>query len=354
MDTKEKRAKARLDDIIKKSRVHMYKPIQVAEILYRDRAHRDINLAKLDSYRNASKIWRDDISKILVGNTSTSSSRFQDNLFAENALPPSYLSPLGDINRRGDGIIENYIYVQLLLKLSQLIEAFSYCKKSKDDFDLDSFINLFWAQKGLKRSIDKVYEAIVYALFSTLVDALEINVTVSLDSEKNLLFREFEDFAEKVIFQSRKSSHFSVPAKIFRVGVTNAADRGLDMWANFGLALQVKHLSLTEDVAEDVVSSISADRIVIVCKDVERDVILSLLTQIGWRAKIQSIITESDLKGWYHKALKGRFSDRIAADILSNLRQQMEIEFPSVDEKKIDDFFSERGYHRSVEISDDF
>lgn len=29
-------AKAALDAVIKKSRVHLYKPIQIAEILYRD------------------------------------------------------------------------------------------------------------------------------------------------------------------------------------------------------------------------------------------------------------------------------------------------------------------------------
>ena len=48
-----------LDKIIKKSRVHMYKPIQIAEILYRDRVKKDIDLADLETYRNASKKWRD-------------------------------------------------------------------------------------------------------------------------------------------------------------------------------------------------------------------------------------------------------------------------------------------------------
>ena len=36
------------------------------------------------------------------------------------------------------------------------------------------------------------------------------------------------------------------PVHIYRVGVTNAADRGLDMWANFGPVIQVKHLTLNE------------------------------------------------------------------------------------------------------------
>lgn len=55
-------------------------------------------------------------------------------------------------------------------------------------------------------------------------------------------------------------------AKIYRVGVTNAADRGLDMYSNWGPAIQVKHLSLDVSLAENIVSDISSDRIVIVCK----------------------------------------------------------------------------------------
>jgi hypothetical protein len=50
-------AKAALDSLIIKSRVHLYKPIQIAEILHRDRVNGDIDLAKLETYRNPSKAW---------------------------------------------------------------------------------------------------------------------------------------------------------------------------------------------------------------------------------------------------------------------------------------------------------
>ena len=81
-------AKEALDKIIKKSRVHMYKPIQIAEILYRHRTVGDIDLLNLDDYRTQSKKWRDDISLPLLGRVCTSSARFQDDLFNTNALPP--------------------------------------------------------------------------------------------------------------------------------------------------------------------------------------------------------------------------------------------------------------------------
>ena len=81
------------------------------------------------------------------------------------------------------------------------------------------------------------------------------------------------------------------------------------MWANFGPAIQIKHLSLDEKLAEKIVTTITSDRIVIVCKDSEESVIKSLLNQLGWKSRIQSIITESELITWYEKALKGSFSN---------------------------------------------
>ena len=49
------------------------------------------------------------------------------------------------------------------------------------------------------------------------------------------------------------------------------------MWSNFGLAIQVKHLSLDEELAENIVESISADKIVIVCKQAEQPLIVFVI-----------------------------------------------------------------------------
>ena len=42
-------AKKKLDNIIRKSRVHLYKPIQIAEILYQDRVYGGIQLSDLET-----------------------------------------------------------------------------------------------------------------------------------------------------------------------------------------------------------------------------------------------------------------------------------------------------------------
>ena len=142
---------------------------------------------------------------------------------------------------------------------------------------------------------------------------------------------------------------FIQDAKVYRVGVTNAADRGLDMYSNWGPAIQIKHLSLSVELAENIVSSISSDKIVIVCKDAEKDIILSLLTQIGWRCRIQSIVTESNLIEWYEKALRGKYADKMGEKLLDVLRSEIGEEFPSV--RALPDALKERHYER---IDDDF
>ena len=51
-------AKRKLDTVINKSRVHLYKPIQIAEILYHQRTvNPNLDLLDLESYRTKSRKW---------------------------------------------------------------------------------------------------------------------------------------------------------------------------------------------------------------------------------------------------------------------------------------------------------
>ena len=157
-------AKRALDSVISKSRIHLYKPIQIAEILYRIRVYKDVNPLNLEDYRNQSKRWRDDICKVLLGRICTSSAKFQDDLF--NAIPPALLNVLSEENIRTNGAVEAYIYKRFTKKYDQLATALQYCiNAKKENFDIRYFIDSFWAEPGLKRSIDKIYEIIVYSFF---------------------------------------------------------------------------------------------------------------------------------------------------------------------------------------------
>ena len=333
MATREQ-ARAALDTLIRKSRVHLYKPIQIAEILYHFRTEPEsINLANLEEYRNKSKKWRDEISRVLLGRVCTSSTRFQDDLFNANAIPPEILVELGKENNRTNCAVESYIYGMFTNRYTKLSQALEYVlNSSKDDFSVRVFIDSFRHEAGLKRSIDKVYEIVVYALFTTLVTALDLQVEISIDECKQELLSEFADFAKMVMCLDVDNLTRRQSARVYRVGVTNAADRGLDMYSNWGPAIQIKHLSLNTEVAEGIVDSVSSDKVVIVCKDAEEKVILSLLTQIGWRNRIQSIVTESDFENWYDKALRGVFSIDLGNELLSCLCGEIANEFPSVDD----------------------
>jgi len=252
-------------------------------------------------------------------------------LFNENAIPPKILNILGEENKRTNGAVEAYIYKSLIEKHDQLTKALNYClESSKETFLVNNFIEMFWHEHGLKRSIDKVYEIVVYALFSTLVSSLDFKIEISLNTEKQDILHEFFDFAKMVMCIDENNMSSVQNARVFRVGVANAADRGLDMYSNWGPAIQIKHLSLDEELAENIVDSVSSDRIIIVCKDAEQKVIYSLLNQIGWKSKIQSIITEQNLVLWYQKALKGKYSNIIGNDLLKCLSTEINFEFPSI------------------------
>lgn len=345
MDKKILEAKKVLDTIIKKSRVHFYKPIQIAEILYHYRVCNDIDLDDLESYRNTSKHWRNEVTKVLLGRICNSSARFQDDLFNENAVPPRIIKILAIENKRTGGAIEAYIYHRFTNKHSQLSDALDKCTAvSKENFYVKEFIDSFWNEPGLKRSLDKVYEIIVYSLFSTLVEAMNLQVEISIDLSKIGILSEFEDFAKMVMCIDVNMQKFQQKAKVYRVGVTNAADRGLDMYSNWGPAIQIKHLSLDIELAESIVTNISSDRIVIVCKDAEKGIIVSLLTQIGWKCRIQSIITETDLINWYEKALRGKYSELLGNILLNKIRDELANEFPSIDD--VPDIIRARHYEK--------
>lgn len=338
-----KEAKAALDSLIRKSKVHLYKPIQICEILYHYRVFNDVDLDNLESYRNISKKWRDDVTIPLLGRKCTSSARFQDDLFNENAVPPRLIKTLALENKRTNGAVEAYIYGRFTNKHNQLSDAINFLKHStKETFDIQKFIDGFWNEAGLKRSLDKVYEVIVYSLFSTLVESLNLQVEISVDASRFDILSEFADFANKVMCLDVTMPKSKTEAKVYRVGVTNAADRGLDMYSNWGPAIQIKHLSLDEELAESIVTNIASDRIVIVCKDAEKGVILSLLNQIGWRSRIQSIVTEADLTNWYNKALRGRHSSELGDLLLSRMKEELTMEFPAIDE--VPEIISQRHY----------
>ncbi len=334
-------AKKALDKIIRKARVHFYKPFQIAEILYYDRLNLfQFDVSNKETYRNISKQWRDNVSLRLVGRVSSSSQKYQDNIFDENAMPPRLLVELALINRENDGMVESYIYHQFKERLQAVIDAYTYLTKTNvETFSLSHFLHQFEQIHGLKRSVDKAFEIVVYALFSTLVTTLQAQVSVTLSNPEPQIIADFGRFVEYVLGLDKNTYSVTIPASMYRGGVANAADSGLDIITNYGPAVQVKHLRLDATLAENITDNVSVQDIVIVCKTAEADVIHSLLNQIG--LGIRGIVTQDDLENWY-TLCQTRYATTMGSSLLTFLAAEFVQEFPMLGQ--LDSFLLERGY----------
>lgn len=342
-------AKIRLDSIIGKSRVDLYKPIHIAEVLYRSRTVGDFDISKLETFQNPSLRWRNEVTQKLSGKVSTSSARYQHDVWSETAMPIDLLVTLDAENKKTNGAIEKYIYARYGERQGTVSSVISAIKEATPEkFRLENLLELFIKESGIRRSIDKAYEIVVYSLFETVISALEAKVKVSVSENSKPILREFAELAKVLLGVDERNLSWEQTAHIFRVGVTNAADRGLDMWANFGVAVQVKHLTLNEKLATSISNQVESDSLVIVCKDAEAKVIETVLKQIDYGKRVRGVVKESDLVKWYEKCLRGKFSDKLAKPLLERLLNGFEAEFPF--STTLADFLEERGYN-DLEVS---
>jgi hypothetical protein len=344
-------AKERLDRFINKQRVALYKPIQIAEILYRVRTG-ELQLSELDhpeKYRNPSKKWRDEITQRLIGRVCTSSQRFQDDLFQEHAIPPNFLQSLAQINNQFNGVVERYIYQRFRKRQEIILKLLQYVQSAGvEQFNLEQFLALFRYEPGVRRSIDKAYEIVVYALFNALLHELRVYVYIKADPSRHELLTQFEDFTRLLLGIDTRHPERILDARVFRTGVTNAADRGLDMWANFGPAVQVKHISLSEELAEDIIEEIYADEMVIVCKDADAETIARVCQQLGH--KVKGIIQESQLRDWYARALQPELRDSLGKALIESLVRELRVEFPY--SETFDQFYREERKYDQIRKPD--
>jgi type II restriction enzyme len=339
-------AKERLDKLINKGRHRLYKPIQIAEILYKARTSSDVVPSKRETYRRISNTWKADIALRLFGRRPSLNSRYEDQLFDDAVIPPQILNLLATANQ--DGVVEAYIYHMVYgtqILLGDIRAGLDVSKPSA--FDLESFLKMFEGESALRRSADKAYEILVYALFDTLANHLGATVTLSVSQDKREIVKDFEKFTTIVLGIDPDLLSISQPARLFRLGVTNAADARIDMWANFGPAVQVKHITLDPEEGKRIVDEVMADKIIIVCKHAEQKVIESIISQVGLKNKIRGFITEKDLVSWY-KLCMAKYANSIGIDVLRALSHEFDVEFPLAKSAEIEKFLKERGYSRKM------
>lgn len=336
-------AKRAIDNVIEIGRAHLYKPTQVAEILHRSRTMGDVDASSVEDYRVRSRRWRDEVSMRLVGRASGSSARYQDDLFNEHAVPPHLLEILDAVNKVENGIVENYIYQRCWEKSwSVLGNLYDYLVAARDEgFSLPTFMSGFEEKPGLKGSIGQAYEVTVYALFRALTKVLQVEVTLAVKQPDKQLLNDFSDFLEKVVGIPAGTDQTVFSAELYRLGVTAAADVGLDVLSNFGAAIQVKHVTLTADLVEKAAQSVETDRLVIVSLEPEKASIDAVLNQVGVRNRIQGIVTDKDLERWYEMAFE-KYPKTLGATLLPDLEVEFLREFPQP--RQFPRFMAQRDY----------
>lgn len=338
-------AKQRLDNLIANGRNQLLMPITIAEALRRV-AQGEADLADLDGIRKASYHWCAAVNHRLFGKSLSLNRSYWDKLFADH-VPPSALASLSAANRRACGIVEAYVYA----RLRQTVESLRPIRRTLVDgaaggFTLLQYLAAFEQDAKLKRSVDKAYEIVVHALFNAVVSRVRAQVTLSVSTAEAAVLKDFHDFCQLLLGVDAAAPEITVPARLYRVGGANSRDGGVDLWANFGPAIQVKHISLDPQNTQPIVESISAEQIVIVCKDADQPAIQAVLTQVGLGGRVRGIITKSDLARWYDLALGRKHAAAMAAPLFRSLLAEFDDEFPLADPTRIDTLTKERGYNR--------
>jgi hypothetical protein len=221
------------------------------------------------------------------------------------------------------------------------------CIVNTSEFSITKFLTHFHRDSRLKKYIDIAYDIVINVLFYTLAKHLDVTENLYLNKYRLGIVKDFEKFTTIVLGIDPIKLSISQPARLFRLGVTNAADARIDMWANFGPAVQVKHITLDTEEGKRITEEVMADKLIIVCKHAEQKVIENILSQVGLESKIRGFITEKDLISWYKLCMK-KYANSIGKDVLSALSHEFDVEFPLAKSSEIEKFFKERGYSRKM------
>lgn len=272
----------KLDHIIQLSRVEMYKPIQIAEILREFTLNKSINPAKLETYRSLSRDLRNKVTLELIGKVSTSSMRFQDDLWNSSAMPPDALTVLASANSKSK--VEEYIYQCVYSKSAQMIEIRKVLDNVKVLLEIENIFSLFEAP-GLRSSADRLFEVFALAVLQTQIENSDFTFTLSGTSNS------INGVAGKKLISIAERQGNDL--ELAKMGHTNAADAGLDIWTNFGVVVSVKNSYLDENLFQKVLSDTPVGLLVVICDTVASSVERTLMKLSNNRAVV--LITRKEL-----------------------------------------------------------
>lgn len=339
-------ARAALDATIDNARGQNYKAIHVAEILYRDRTEPGaLDPLKHESYRCASKRWRDTICERLGGSRSRSNDRWQDGLFTRTSTPRT-LAVLADENRRLGGAVEAYIYRRVGETLHAVAALIADLEQTtKRPFSLAWLLRRTRQDVALCRVAERVFEIAAYAVLDTLVERLGVMVRVEAPAERLELLDPDDRFFATVLRAGPAALPLRTAGRLARVGVINAADGGLDLTSNFGFGAQVKSSVLSARRVAALLGRAGDAAETLIC----RSAVMGRDDDMGALRVSERVISETDLVRWADLLVSGRFGPDAERALRRRLAAELRREFPGCRPDAFTAFMRERGYDKKPE-----
>ncbi|MCH9034921.1 MAG: HaeII family restriction endonuclease [Planctomycetes bacterium] len=129
-------------------------------------------------------------------------------------------------------------------------EAIEQCDSpDPKKFDLAIFLAHFTGKSTITRLAGKVYECVAFSILHHLLQDVRLRVSLKFDS----INRNHDAVPAKFLRDLLGATEHGPPdpfkGELYRAGVANAADRGIDIFSNFGPIVQVKHQHLTASLA---------------------------------------------------------------------------------------------------------
>jgi hypothetical protein len=255
--------------------------------------------------------------------------RFQDDLWNASAMPPEALNALANANSKHQ--VEEYIYQHVYAKSSQMIEIRKVLDQVQTLSDIQSIFDLF-NTPGLRSSADRLFEVFALSVLQTQIEKSDFTFTLSgnSDSVKGITGKKLISIAEGQ----------GNDLELAKMGHTNAADAGLDIWTNFGVVVSVKNYNLDEDLFLKVLSDTPVGLLVVICETVSKNVEKELLKYSNNRPVV--LITRGEL---FEDAGTLLASSDLAKVFVNKLISFYDKEFPLT--VTLENFMAKRNYRIS-------
>ena len=200
-------------------------------------------------------------------------------------------------------------------------------KLNTASFNLLVFLDYCRKDDRLNKNIDKIYEIVVCAFFETLLEYLNTQVRAKLDLETKKLLKDF-GLIQNFFLSLDKNTFQFAPIEYFHLSKTSRKNEVPKEIPNFETTLKFKYITLDKHTVPANTSNLTNEKMIIVCKDAEKDTIKNLTIQFGIMERIRGIIPENTLVEWYHKCIGRKYINSMGKTLMETLNKKFKKEFP--------------------------